>query len=159
MAYHARALALIRAELPERGGWRTVSLIALGTGLRFVWRHAVIFPFLMMDLGANIFGTVRSLYPMYARDILAVGPQGLGMLYAASAAGALIGAIGFSFFGQIEHAGRWILVGVTVYGLCLLGFAHSQMVLAVRLVSGRLRHRRHHQRDFARDDQSAEHAR
>jgi hypothetical protein len=38
--------------------------------------------------GANIFGNVRSLYPIYARDILAVGPKGLGMLYAASAAGA-----------------------------------------------------------------------
>jgi MFS family permease len=119
-------LLLIRAELPQRGGWRTVSLSALGMGLRFVWGHAVIFPFLMMDLGANIFGTVRALYPIYARDILAVGPQGLGMLYAASAAGALSGAIGLSLFGQIKHAGRWILFGVTVYGVCLLGFAYSK---------------------------------
>jgi MFS family permease len=118
-------LLLIRAELPQRGGWRTVSLSALGIGCRFVWGHAVIFPFLMMDLGVNIFGTVRSLYPIYARDILAVGPQGLGVLYAASAAGALIGALGLSLFGQIRQAGRWILFGVTVYGLCLLGFAYS----------------------------------
>src|SRR5512147_1149978 len=109
-------LLLIRAELPQRGGWRTVSLSALGVGLRFVWGHAVIFPFLMMDLGANIFGTVRALYPIYARDILAVGPQGLGMLYAASAAGALTGALGLSLFGQIHKAGRWILGGVTIYG-------------------------------------------
>jgi MFS family permease len=118
-------LLLIRAELPQRGGWRTVSFSALGVGCRFVWGHAVIFPFLMMDLGVNIFGTVRSLYPIYARDILAVGPQGLGVLYAASAAGALIGALGLSVFGQIRQAGRWILFGVTVYGLCLLGFAYS----------------------------------
>jgi MFS family permease len=80
----------------------------------------------MMDLGVNIFGTVRSLYPIYARDILAVGPQGLGVLYAASAAGALIGALGLTLFGQIRQAGRWILFGVTVYGLCLLGFAYSR---------------------------------
>ena len=85
----------------------------------------MIFPFLMMDLGVNIFGTVRSLYPIYARDILAVGPQGLGVLYAASAAGALIGALSLSLFGQIRQAGRWILFGVTVYGVCLLGFAYS----------------------------------
>ena len=119
-------LLLIRTELPRRGGWRTVSLGALGVGFRFVWGHAVIFPFLMMDLGANIFGTVRALYPIYARDILAVGPQGMGMLYAASAAGALTGAVGLSLFGQVRRAGHWILLGVTIYGVCLLGFAYSR---------------------------------
>jgi MFS family permease len=122
-------LLLIRAELPQRGGWRMVSLRALGVGCRFVWGHAVIFPFLMMDLGANVFGTVRALYPIYARDILAVGPQGLGMLYAASAAGALMGAIGLSLFGQVKQAGRWILLGVTIYGVCLFGFAYSRWFL------------------------------
>jgi MFS family permease len=119
------ALLLIRSQAPERGGWRTVSLSSLREGLRFVWGHAVILPFLIMDLGANIFGSVRSLYPIYARDILAVGPKGLGVLYAASAAGALVGALGMSLFGSRRHAGRWILVGVTVYGLSLLGFAFS----------------------------------
>jgi MFS family permease len=91
-----------------------------------VWQHSVIFPFMMMDLGANIFGAVRSLFPIYARDILAVGPQGLGVLYAASAAGALIGATATSLFGSRRSGGRWILAGVTVYGLSLLGFAFSR---------------------------------
>jgi len=130
-------LLLIRAELPRRGGWRTVSLSALGVGFRFVWGHAVIFPFLLMDLGANLFGTVRALYPIYARDILAVGPQGLGMLYAASAAGALTGALGLSLFGQVRRAGHWILCGVTIYGLCLLGFAYSRWFwLSLLLLAG-----------------------
>ena len=131
------ALALIRAELPAHGGWRTVSLESLSAGFRFVWHHSVIFPFLMMDLGANFFGSIRSLYPMYARDILAVGPRGLGILYAASAAGSVIGAFGFSIWGPVRRAGRWILVGVTVYGLCLLGFAHSRYLwLSVLLLAG-----------------------
>ena len=119
------ALALIRAPLPGRGGWRRIRLDSLRVGFRFVWGHAVIFPFLMMDFGANVFGTVRSLFPIYARDILAAGPEGLGILYAASAAGALIGAFGFSVWGTARRAGRWILIGVTVYGLCLLLFATS----------------------------------
>jgi MFS family permease len=119
------ALLLIRAQSPERGGWRTVSLQSLREGFRFVWGHAVILPFLLMDLGANIFGNVRSLYPIYARDILAVGPKGLGMLYAASAAGALAGAAGMSVFGSRRHAGRGILLGVTFFGLALLGFAFA----------------------------------
>jgi len=120
------ALLLIRAKTPGRGGWRTVSVRALGEGFSFVWGHAVIFPFLMMDLGANIFGTVRTLFPIYARDILAVGPKGLGVLYAASAAGALIGAFCMSLYGSRRQAGRSILLGVSIFGLALLGFAFSR---------------------------------
>jgi MFS family permease len=120
------ALALIRTRLPERGGWRTVSLNALGAGLRFVWRHPVIFPLLVMDFGANLFGTVRALLPVFARDILLVGPEGLGVLYAASAVGSLLGALGFSLIGRTSRAGRWILGGVTVYGVCVIFFAQSQ---------------------------------
>jgi MFS family permease len=121
------ALLMIRTELPERGGWRAISLGSLSDGFRFVWSHSVIFPFLMMDLGANFFGTVRSLFPIYARDILAVGPKGLGLLYGASAAGALLGALGFSLVGSVRRAGRWILFGVTIYGTCLLLFSHSRV--------------------------------
>jgi MFS family permease len=131
------ALALLRAELPQRGGWRTITLDSLRAGFGFVWSHAVIFPFLMMDFGANIFGTVRSLFPIYARDILAVGPQGLGLLYAASAAGALLGAVGFSFWGPVRRAGHWILFGVTIYALCLLLFARSHFFwLSILLLIG-----------------------
>jgi MFS family permease len=120
-------LSMIRTQLPERGGWRTISLDSLRAGFRFVWGHAVIFPFLMMDFGANIFGTARSLYPIYARDILVVGPQGLGLLYAASAAGALLGAAGFSVWGPVRRAGHWILFGVTLCGVCLLLFGNSSV--------------------------------
>jgi MFS family permease len=131
------SLTLIRTELPERGGWRTITLSSLSEGFRFVWVHPVIFPFLMMDFGANIFGTMRSLFPIYARDILAVGPKGLGLLYAASAAGALIGAFGYGLWGPVRQAGRWILVGVTIYGLCLLLFATSHFFwLSVLLLVG-----------------------
>ena len=131
------SLALIRAQLPERGGWRTITLDSLRAGFRFVWGHAVIFPFLMMDFGANLFGAVRSLFPIYARDILAVGPEGLGILYAASAAGALIGAFGFSMWGPVRQAGRWILFGVTTYGVCLLLFAQSHFFwLSIFLLVG-----------------------
>ena len=72
---HARfgALASLRAKIPEGGGWRTVSLRALGAGLR---------PRTWGDLAPDaarfrrdFFGNVRGLFPIYARDILRVGPQ------------------------------------------------------------------------------------
>ena len=131
------SLALIRAVLPERGGWRTVTFGSLHAGFRFVWRHAVIFPLLMMDFGANFFGNARALLPIYARDILLVGPKGLGVLYAASAVGALVGAAGFSMIGPVRRAGAWILIGVTIYGLCLVTFARSRLFwLSVVLLAG-----------------------
>jgi len=54
----------------------------------------------MMDFGAIFSALCGPLFPIYARDILAVGPQGLGLLYAASAVGALLGALGFEFVGD-----------------------------------------------------------
>ena len=121
------ALTLIRTQSSDRGGWRTVSLTSLRAGFHFAWGHAVIFPLLMMDFGANIFGTTRSLFPIFARDILLVGPKGLGVLYAASAVGALLGAAGFSLLGQVRRAGVWILIGVAIYGTCLVLFAKSHI--------------------------------
>ncbi len=59
------------------------------------------------------------------------------MLYAASAAGALLGAIGFSLWGPVRQAGRWILFGVTIYGVCLLLFAKSHFFwLSIVLLVG-----------------------
>jgi MFS family permease len=131
------SLMFIRTELPERGGWKTVTFESLGAGFRFVWGHAVIFPLLMMDFGANVFGTVRALLPMFARDILAVGPKGMGILYAASAVGSLLGAAGFSSVGHVTRAGRGILLGVTIYGVCIVLFAKSHFfVLSVLLLIG-----------------------
>jgi hypothetical protein len=56
-----------------------------------------------------------------------VGPQGLGILYAASAIGALLGAAGFSFVGQVRRAGLWILIGVSIYATCIVLFSKSQI--------------------------------
>ena len=121
------SLSRIRAQLPERGGWRSISLSSLREGFNFVLGHAVIFPLLVMDFGANIFGSVRALLPVFARDVLMVGPQGLGVLYAASAAGSLLGAAGLSLIGQVRRAGAWILIGVAIYGLSIVLFAQSQL--------------------------------
>jgi MFS family permease len=121
------AVAAIRAPLPRGGGRRALSLESLRAGFGFVLNHAVIFPLLMMDFGANVFGTVRALLPIFAKDILGAGPQGLGILYAASALGSLTGAFALSFIGGLKRIGRWILAGVTIFGLSLVLFGASQL--------------------------------
>jgi MFS family permease len=122
----ALSLALIRARMHEGRGWGAISLHSLGEGLRFVSSHAIIFPLMVMDFGAMFFGSAKALLPIYARDILSAGPQGLGILYAASAVGSLAAATGMSAFGRVRRAGIWIFTGVGVYGAATVLFAGSQ---------------------------------
>jgi MFS family permease len=119
-------LSLLRANLREGEGWRAVSLTSLREGLQFVCGHAIIFPLMLLDFGATFFGSVRALLPIYARDILSVGPQGLGVLYAAPAVGSLLAAGGMSLF-QLRRAGRWILAGVGIYAVCTVLFGGSRV--------------------------------
>ena len=129
----------IRAPLPSGEGRRALSWESLRAGFGFVINHPVIFPLLVMDFGANAFGTVRSLLPIFARDILSAGPEGLGVLYAASAFGALAGAVGLSFFGGTKRIGAWILGGVTLYGLSIVLFGGSHVFwlsVLVLVISG-----------------------
>ena len=120
------SLAWIRTPFQEGKGWRAISLHSLREGLSYVSSHAVIFPLMLMDFGAMFFGSAKALFPVYARDILAVGPRGLGLLYAASAVGSLVAAVGFSLSGGVRRAGPWIFTGVTVYGLSTVLFAGSR---------------------------------
>jgi MFS family permease len=121
------ALALLRTKLQAGKGWKAVSFRSLHEGLNFVLGHGVIFPLMVLDFGASFFGNARALYPIYARDILFVGPTGLGVLYAARAVGSLLSATAVSFFGPIRRGGRWIITGIMVYGISTVLFASSQV--------------------------------
>ncbi len=120
------SLSRIRTRVSEGGGWGRVSFGALSQGLSFVRGHAIIFPLMAMDFCANFFGSAKALLPIFARDILSVGPQGLGMLYSASAVGSLLSAAALSRFGPVSRGGLWIFSGVGVYGLSTALFAGSR---------------------------------
>ena len=121
------ALRLLRTKIPEGGGWKTISVDSLREGLQFVWSHGVIFPLMILDFSATFFGNVRGLFPIYARDILFVGPKGLGLLYASRAVGSLLAAGAMALFGPVRHSGRWIFLGIAIYGVATMLFAGSQV--------------------------------
>jgi MFS family permease len=121
------ALLLLRTKISEGGGLRTVSLRSLKEGIGFVWRHGIILPLMLLDFGATFFGNVRGLLPIYARDILFVGPTGLGVLYAARAVGSVSAAAAMSFRGPVRRGGLWVFIGVGIYGLATVLFAYSGM--------------------------------
>jgi MFS family permease len=131
------SLLLLRTPLQEGRGWEAISFDSLREGFRFVSLHSVIFPLMILDFGATFFGSAKALFPVYARDILSVGPAGLGMLYAATAAGSLLVAGGMSLFAEVRRAGIWILIGIGLYGICTCLFAGSRMFwLSVLLLAG-----------------------
>jgi len=121
------ALRILRAKVPEGGGWKTISFKSLHQGFQFVWSHGVIFPLMLLDFSATFFGNARGLFPIFARDILLVGPKGLGLLYASRAVGSLFAAIGMTIFGPVRRGGRWIIIGIAVYGLATAIFAQSRV--------------------------------
>lgn len=121
------ALALLRTKLQEGLGWKSVSLQSLREGFKFVLGHGVIFPLMLLDFGATFFGNARALFPIYARDILFVGPKGLGLLYAARAFGSFASSTTLSFVGPVRRGGRWIVIGVAVYGISTVLFAESRV--------------------------------
>ena len=119
------ALLRLRTKISEGAGLRTVSLRSLKEGVSFVWKHGIILPLMILDFGATFFGNVRGLLPIYAKDILAVGPTGLGMLYSARAVGSLGAAGAMSIWGPVKRSGLWVFIGVGIYGVATVLFAYS----------------------------------
>jgi hypothetical protein len=78
-----------------------------------------------LDLFAVLFGGAVALLPIFARDILDVGPAGLGWLRAAPAAGALVMALATTQLGPWSRPGRTLLVAVGVFGAAMVGFGLS----------------------------------
>ena len=91
-------------------------------GLRFARGEPVVLSLLSLDFMVTVLGSTRALMPAFARDVLAVGPEGLGLLYAAPAAGAVVGALILGAFG-VTWRNTWIVLIVSAaFGACVLGF-------------------------------------
>jgi len=107
-------------------GREPVTWRVLSEGFRFVWSRPVILGAISLDLFAVLFGGATALLPAYARDILDVGPTGLGALRMAPAVGAAITAAVLIFIPLSRRVGRWMFDGVLLFGMATLLFALSQ---------------------------------
>lgn len=94
-------------------------------GFRFVFSHRVVLGAITLDLFAVLFGGATALLPVYAKDILHVGPQGLGLLQAAMPVGSILCAVLMAHRPPMQHAGRSLICAVTVFGLATIGFGYS----------------------------------
>jgi MFS family permease len=111
----------------------------LTAGLHFIGQRPALLGAVSLDLCAVLLGGATALLPIFARDILHTGPQGLGLLRGAPAVGALAVGLWLARHPLQRHAGRWLLGAVAVFGLCMLGFALARqfwLAWTVLLVSG-----------------------
>jgi MFS family permease len=90
-----------------------------------VWREKIILSAISLDLLAVFFGGAVALLPIFATDILQVGPSGLGWLRAAPALGAGLMSVWLAHQHHIRHAGVWLLVSVALFGVATIGFGLS----------------------------------
>ncbi len=107
-------------RLIEPATWR--SMLA---GLGFVWQRKVLLGAVSLDLFAVLLGGATALLPMFAKDILMVGPWGLGLLRGAPAIGALLMSGVLTRWPLRRRVGRTLLVSVALFGLCMVVFGLS----------------------------------
>jgi hypothetical protein len=101
---------------------------ALLEGLRYVLHQRLVLGVISLDLFAVLFGGATALLPIYAAEVLHIGPVGLGALRSAPSIGAGITAVLLAARPINRHGGRWMFGGVAAYGLCTLVFGLSRSV-------------------------------
>jgi MFS family permease len=98
-------------------------------GLRYVMRHRVVLGVISLDLFAVLFGGATALLPIFAGDVLHIGPAGLGLLRTAPGVGAALMAGLLTLRPIDRHAGPYMFAGVAAFGVCTVLFGASQSFL------------------------------
>jgi hypothetical protein len=124
---------------PEPVSRPAPDLAQLTAGIRFIWQRPVVLGAISLDLFAVLLGGATALLPIFAKDILHTGPEGLGLLRSAPALGAVIVGLVLARMPIERRAGRFLLGAVSVFGLCMIGFALATsfwLAFVVLAVSG-----------------------
>ncbi len=135
-------LVLNTMRLPPHmpAGARNESAVkSIAAGWHFIFRHPILLSVMSLDMFAVLFGGAVAMLPAYADRILHVGAEGLGMLRAAPAVGAVAMSLAIAFNPLKVISARRLLVSVACFGLCMIGFGFSTsfgLSLGFLLLSG-----------------------
>jgi MFS family permease len=116
-------LATLPSVAPPKGAKRTLGDIF--AGFAFMWRTPVFMAAITLDLFAVLLGGAVALMPVFAKDILQVGPEGLGLMRAAPGVGAMLSMMLATRLPPWERPGRVLLLMVAGFGLATIGFGLS----------------------------------
>ena len=100
---------------------------SLKAGVRFVFNNPAILSSLSLDMFAVLFGGAVALLPIFAQDILKVGPEGFGVLRAAPAVGAFITMFVSAYVPMNKNAGMKLLIAIFGFGVCIIVFGLSTL--------------------------------
>ncbi|MBW8638506.1 MFS transporter [Hoeflea sp. WL0058] len=109
-----------QARATQMQDWETLS-----AGFRYIWRERVVLGAISLDMFAVLLGGAVALMPVFARDILELGPWGLGLLRSAPGVGAIAMAVFLATYPINRHAGLAMFVAVALFGLSMVVFGLS----------------------------------
>jgi hypothetical protein len=115
-------------RVPQLNHAQETSIATLLAGFKFIKSEKIVLGAISLDLFAVLLGGAVALLPIYARDILEVGPWGLGLLRAGPGIGAIIMAIWLSKFPIKDNAGVILFLFVAGFGFCTIVFGLSKSV-------------------------------
>jgi len=118
----AIAVLLVIAPIPPHAGAARPSLRAVAEGLSFARARRIVFATFAIDLDAMVFGMPSSLFPQLALTVFNAGAAGYGLLTAAPALGALVGATLTGWIGRVRRPGRGVVVAVAAWGVAIAAF-------------------------------------
>jgi MFS family permease len=129
------AISALRSSGKPAGARRRVSLRSMVEGVEFIWIQRIILSLFLLDFGVTLVGFYRPILPIFAADVFNMGASGLGLLYAAPAAGSLLGSATLLMAGDIKHKGVAVVMAAVGFAvsLALLG-ASTWFWLAVAAV-------------------------
>lgn len=119
----------------EKASWTTVL-----AGFRYIWSEKIVLGAISLDLFAVLLGGATALLPVYARDILDVGPVGLGLLRAGPGIGAIAVALWLTTHSIKDHAGLYLFIFVALFGAMTVVFGLSTIpwlsIIALIILGG-----------------------
>lgn len=123
------AACVNRVRIPPVARTANASLLQdISSGLKMVWKDRTYASLIGVTYYNTFFAiSVSTLFPVFAKDVLEVGPSGLGLLYTAMGVGNLAGAISAAGLGNLKERERLIMTGIVVQGVFLIAFALSDV--------------------------------
>jgi MFS family permease len=132
------ALLSLRVKQPPPAE-RTPVFTSIAQGLRFVYGNQILLGAQSLDMFAVLFGGATAMLPAFIHNVFHYGPEGLGILRAAPAVGAVLTGLILARHPINLHAGRWLLGAVAGFGICIIAFAlstHFWIAGMILLLSG-----------------------
>ena len=127
-ALAAAGCVLLIPQAPRRVQVARATWSSVVAGFRYIWQAKVVLGAISLDLFAVLLGGAVALLPVYARDIIEVGPLGLGLLRSAAGVGSLLIALWLAWRPIRDHAGHIMFAAVVAFGLFTVLFGLSEIV-------------------------------